>query len=105
VSESIAPPLKSNPSKNPSYPQRVHIGERAHWLSVLAEWDAKIAEAEKLGGSGPDSERKFAQIAGARDQIANAVSRLPMEVGEMYAEDKHKLEEGVAALERLLKPA
>ena len=103
MSESIATPLRSDPFKNPSYPQRVHIGERAHWLSVLADWDARIVEAEERGGTGPDSARRFGQIAGARDQIANAVSRLPMEVGELYDEDKHRLEEGVAALERLLK--
>ena len=41
-------------------------------------------------------------MAGARDQIAVAASRLSMEVGEMYAEDRHRLEEGVAALDRLV---
>ena len=40
-------------------------------------------------------------MLGARDQIAEAVRRLPMEVGGLYEEDRHRLDEAVAALERL----
>ena len=101
MSESAAP-TDRDPNRSPSYPQRVHIGERAHWQSVLASWDQKIAEAQALGSSGGDATRVFVQMSGARDQIADAVKRLPMEIGAMYEEDKHKLEEAVAALERLM---
>jgi hypothetical protein len=48
-------------------------------------------------------ERLFAQMLGARDQVADAARRLPMEVGELYEEDKHRLEEAVAALDRVFK--
>ena len=102
MSEPTAAPTDVNPNRNPSYPQRTHIRERAQWQAVLAEWDAKIAEAQhKLGGRA-ETARLSGQMAGARDQIADAVRRMPMEVGEMYAEDKHRLEEAVAALQRLM---
>jgi hypothetical protein len=42
-------------------------------------------------------------MLGARDQISEAVRRLPMEVGHMYEDDKLRLEEAEAALERLFK--
>jgi hypothetical protein len=102
VSEPAAPTTERDPSRSPSYPQRVHIRERAQWQAVLADWDAKIAAATARGFKGADSARSLVQMAGARDQIADAVKRLPMEVGEMYEEDKHRLEEAVAALERLM---
>ena len=101
MSESAAP-TDRDPRRNPSYPQRVHIGERAHWQSILASWDQKIAEAQARGSNGEESSRAFVQMSGARDQIADAVKRLPMEIGALYEEDKHKLEEAVAALERLM---
>jgi hypothetical protein len=103
VAEPIAaPPTDVDPRRNPSYPQRVHIRERAHWQSVLASWDQKIADARGRVAASPDAERIYVQMAGARDQIADAVRRLPMEVGDMYGEDRHRLEEAVAALERLM---
>lgn len=102
MSDPIVPLAERNPLKSPSYPQRVHIGEKAHWQSILAHWDMKISLVQKRGIPGADAARTFGQMAGARDQIAEAVKRLPMEVGEMYEEDKHRLEEGVAALERLM---
>jgi hypothetical protein len=42
-------------------------------------------------------------MIGALDEIADAIRRLPGEVGAMYAEDKHRVDQAVAALERLLK--
>ena len=101
MSESAAP-TDRDPRRNPTYPQRVHIGERAHWQSILASWDQKISEARLRGSTGGDAARSFVQMSGARDQIADAVKRLPMEIGALYEEDKHKLEEAVAALERLM---
>ncbi len=98
------PAQPKSPLKSPSYPQRVHIRERAKWEAVLKGWDQKIAVASRAlatSADRPAAEKSYAQMLGARDQIADAVARLPMEVGEMYHEDQHRLEEAVAALERL----
>ena len=103
MSHSSTAPTDADPRRSPSYPQRVHIRERAHWQSVLASWDERIAAARQSSKlSGDAASVIFARMAGARDQIADSVKRLPMEVGEMYEEDKHRLEEAVAALERLM---
>ncbi|SIO01759.1 hypothetical protein SAMN05444166_2055 [Singulisphaera sp. GP187] len=113
VSEGESNPLVKteplNPLRNPSYPQRIHIHERAHWQGVLKSCEERIAKAgQKLTaiGAGPNRatvERLYAQMLGARDQVADAAQRLPSETGGLYEEDRHRLEEGVAALERLLK--
>jgi len=89
------------PSRSPSYPQRVHIRERAQWQAVLAKWETRIDAARRGTPQKDGSDRLLAQMAGARDQIADAVARLPMEVGELYEEDKHRVEAAEAALERL----
>lgn len=103
------PTPAANPLKNPAYPQRTHIGERAHWQGMLASCDSRIAPAkQKLAvlANSPSKaifERLYAQMLGARDQVAEAARRLPGETGDLYEEDKHRLEEGVAALDRVLK--
>jgi hypothetical protein len=103
----VSVPQTIDPRKNPSYPQRVHIHERAQWQGVLEQCEQRIASAQaKLNAvaSSPDRaafERLFAQMLGARDQVADAARRLPMETGDLYAEDKHRLEAGVAALDRI----
>ena len=106
----ITNPARSLPPyRNPSYPPRTHTGERAQWMAVLDEWRKKVAAAtSKLDvlGNHPkraDFDYVAAQMQGALDQIADSGRRLPGEVGEMYQEDKHKLDQAVAALERLLK--
>jgi hypothetical protein len=105
VPVSAAPTI--DPRKNPSYPQRVHIHERAHWQGVLAQCEQRIAGAReklKVAGNSPNRaafERLFSQMLGARDQVADAARRMPMETGELYEEDKHRLEQGVAALDRV----
>jgi hypothetical protein len=98
-----------DPRRNPSYPRRVHIHERAHWQEVLRSCEEKIApyrqKLKVLSPSSPDRprfERLFAQLLGSRDQVADAARRLPGEVGEMYEEDHHRLHEGLAALDRVL---
>lgn len=102
-------PQPANPLKNPSYPQRVHIHERPHWEGVLRTCEQRIATAkQKLDviGAGPNREafnRLYSQMLGARDQVADAVRRLPMETGDLYEEDKHKLEEAVKSLDRVFK--
>ncbi len=97
------------PPKNPSYPQRVHVKQRPELEAILAHWDAKIAEAKhKLDvlGQSPDRatfDRLYAQMLGSRDQISQSVSRMPMETGDLYEEDEHRLHEAVHALERIFK--
>lgn len=114
VSEGESNPLVKaeqprSPLKNPSYPQRVHVHERAHWQGVLESCEARISQAgQKLAviGAGPNRaplERLYAQMLGARDQVADSARRLPTETGGLYEEDRHRLEEGVAALDRLFK--
>lgn len=104
MAHSAVPSQPKSPLKSPSYPQRVHIRERAQWEQLLKGWDQKIAAAGHSLNAKSDkssASKLYAQMLGARDQIADAVARLPMEVGEMYHEDHHRLEEAVAALERL----
>src|SRR5262245_56953098 len=97
----------ANPLQSPSYPQRVHIREKAKWRAVLGEWEREISGAKSLldgmaaGPGRSEFERLYAQMLGARDQIADAAARMPMEVGAMYEEDHHRLEEAVSALNRL----
>ena len=96
-----------DPRKNPSYPAREHLFEKPHWQSVLRDAEAQIAPfVQRLNVIGNDSnratyERLYAQMLGARDQIADAVRRLPGETGDLYEEDKHRVEEAIVALNRL----
>lgn len=100
-------PRPVDPKKNPAYPQRVHLQERPHWQGVLRSWEERIAVVrQKIQVLGTNADRArydrlYFQMVGARDQIADAARRLPMETGDLYEEDKHRLEEAVAALERL----
>ena len=102
---SIAKP--ANPNKSPSYPQRVHIRERAQWRDVLQGVQtrvdaAKVALDGMATGTARDRmERLYAQMLGARDQVADAARRMPMEVGELYEHDHHLMENAVEALERV----
>ena len=96
-----------DPKKNPSYPARQHLQEKPHWQGVLKDAEAQIApfsQRLKVIGNDPKRdvyERLHAQMLGARDQIADAVRRLPGETGDLYDEDKHRVEEAVVALNRL----
>jgi hypothetical protein len=101
------PAAPASPFKSPTYPQRVHVQERAKWNALLAHWEARVAEAgKKLESLGNHPEkatyhRLYVQMLGSRDQIADAVKRLPGEVGDLYDEDRHRVELAVAALERI----
>ena len=101
------PAPAADPRKNPSYPQRVHLKEKSHWQSVLQTVEGRLAVArQKLNVLGNDPkrpafERIYAQMLGARDQVADAVKRLPQETGDLYEEDHHSLDNAVAALDRL----
>jgi hypothetical protein len=97
----------ADPKKNPSYPQRVHLSEKPHWEGILQSVEGRLAvPRQKLSVLGNDPkraafERIFAQMLGARDQVADAVKRLPLETGGLYEEDHHRVDEAVAALDRL----
>ena len=109
-SETHATTQPVSPLKNPAYPQRMHIQERAHWQGVLTSCEERIAVARQnrnVPGNGTADratfERLSAQMLGARDQVADAARRLPGETGDLYEEDRHRLEEAVASLDRVLK--
>ncbi len=99
-----AVPATKNPWKSPTYPQRVHVSERPQWLALLNDCQQKVEQAGRELGTQATTARQrlHAQMKGALDQIADAVHRLPGEVGDLYEEDKHRLEEAKAALDRLL---
>ncbi|MDX2035682.1 MAG: hypothetical protein SFX72_03440 [Isosphaeraceae bacterium] len=98
--------VEPDPRRNPSYPQRIHWGERDHWRGVLEHWTARVVEAKSrldaLQGSGEFEARSylFAQMRGGLDQVADCVRRLPGEAGALYEEDRHRIEQAVEALER-----
>jgi hypothetical protein len=101
-------PAASNPFRNPSYPQRTHFADRPQLEETLRIWEQKISSvADKLTALGDHPgratyERLFHQMQGARDQMAEAVRRLPLEAGDLYAEDHERFEAAAAALGRLL---
>lgn len=105
--DASTPARNRNPLRNPSYPQRTHLLERPHWQGVLQKCEERLAQARQkmnvLGNSPSRAafERLFAQMLGARDQVAEAVRRLPLETGDLYEEDKHRVEQAVAALDRV----
>ena len=94
--------------RSPSYPQRVHIRERAQWRALLADRQNEVRAVRRKFDTLPNTPKRdeyarlLAQMDGTLDQIADAVRRLPMEVGELYEEDRHRLEEAEKALKRLL---
>jgi len=87
----------ARPFKNPSYPDRVHFPERPELEARLKACDEKVAAAGKklaLLTNHPkraEYEKIHHQMRGARDQIAEAVYRMPRESGELYREDHEKL--------------
>ena len=102
-----ASPRPVVPFKSPTYPPRVHFRERAELEQQLRSVDERIQAARRkldVTGNHPDRpalERLYFQMLGARDQIAEAVRRLPLETGALYDEDHERYEEAVAAFERV----
>lgn len=102
------PRIPADPArKNPSYPQRAHLHEKPKWLAELQDVENRINTARQMLGSlkndpkRPAFERIYAQMEGARDQVADAVRRLPQETGDLYEEDHHRVADAQAALKRL----
>ncbi|MGA2702561.1 MAG: hypothetical protein ABSH35_15890 [Isosphaeraceae bacterium] len=100
-------PPACDPFRNPSYPQRTHFAERPQLEETLRSWEQKISNVTgKLTALGDHPgcatyERLFHQMQGARDQMAEAVRRLPLETGALYEEDRERFEAAAAALGRL----
>lgn len=97
-----------DPHKSPSYPNRVHLHERPQLDAQLKSCNERLAQARqeleaRMQGPGREAAlRLFSQLVGARDQLADAVRRLPMEVGKMYDEDRLRLVDALAAFDRVL---
>jgi hypothetical protein len=98
-----------DPFKNPTYPQRVHFHERAALEATLQSCDERVrAIDQKLAALASHArrtefERSYHQLRGARDQLAEAVRRLPLETGTLYEEDKDRFEQALAAFERVFR--
>ena len=107
IREHAAARLRGRPEEE-SFVSPAHPPEReGHWQSVLQAVEARLAVArQKLSVLGNDPkrpafERIYAQMLGSRDQVADAVRRLPQETGDLYKEDHHRVDEAIAALDRL----
>jgi hypothetical protein len=103
------PATALSPFKNPSYPPRVHFQERGalhEGLRSCEERLKKIGQRLDLLGNHPQKaahERVYFQMLGARDQVADAIRRLPLETGALYDEDKERYEIAMAAFDRVYK--
>ncbi len=93
--------------QNPTYPKRDHYADRARLEQALELCKERIATAlEQLSASAslPDRAalvRVYHQLLGIRDQVAESVRRMPLETGDLYAEDNERFEQAVAALDRV----
>lgn len=111
VSNSIAvpatPAAPANPFKSPSYPARIHLSERASLADVLQSCDERLAEFRRkldVLAKSPDRatyERMYLQLQGARDQVADAVRRMPLEAGDLYHEDRERFQAATEAFDRI----
>ncbi|MDG3003702.1 hypothetical protein [Paludisphaera mucosa] len=83
---------------NPSYPARTHFGERPALEARLKSCDDRLgAVRRKLAlltnhSRRPEYEKLVIQMQGARDQLAEAVYRIPREAAGLYHEDRERLE-------------
>ena len=92
---------------NPSYPQRVHLHERARLDEALRKCDERLNSAlQKLNVLANHAQKEvlvrlFHQLQGARDQVAEAARRMPLEVGGLYHEDEERFNQAMDAIERI----
>ena len=100
-------PKHTEPFRNPSYPQRVHFQERQELEEIVRAWDTKIEElGQTLAQTGLNQgqvarHRLYHQMLGARDQLASAARRMPLETAALYDEDHELFRLAEAALVRL----
>lgn len=105
-STTLATPTQASPYRNPSYPARVHFSERSQLEEALRSCDQRLESArQKLNvlANHPEKARfvrLYHQMQGARDQVAAAVKRLPLEVGGLYHEDHELFQNAMEAIER-----
>jgi hypothetical protein len=98
---------KADPYHSPTYPQRVHFRERGQLEEALRSCDQRLDSALRklnvLANHGEKSRfvRLYHQLQGARDQVAEAVRRLPLEVGDLYHEDRERFQQAMEAIERI----
>ena len=92
--------------RSPTYPQRVHLHERGQLEEALRACDQRLNAAfQKLNVLANHAEkhrfvRLYHQMQGARDQVAEAVRRLPLEAGGLYREDYERFHNAMEAIER-----
>ena len=98
----------ADPNHSPTYPQRVHLHERGQQKRRcdLADQQLELNTLQKLNvlanhAEKPRFVRLYQQMQGARDQVADAVRRLPLEVGGLYDEDHERFQNGMEAMERI----
>jgi hypothetical protein len=107
ISIPSTPAAPPSPFKNPTYPQRIHYGERAALVDILRSCDERLEGFRKkldvLGQSAERAayERRFLQLQGARDQVADTIRRMPIEAGELYHEDRERLQAAIEAFDRI----
>jgi hypothetical protein len=93
--------------RNPSYPERVHFHDRARLDEALRSCDERLKAAlQKLNVLANHAQKEafirlFHQMQGARDQVAEAARRMPLEVGGLYREDEERFKQAMDALERI----
>ena len=106
--EHAVPARTTDSVSNPSYPKRVHLLERAELDGALRSCEQRLSLARQQLPEVASSanravlERLLHQMQGACDQVAEAVRRLPLEVGGLYHEDKERFENAMAAFDRTL---
>jgi hypothetical protein len=105
--ESAADLPTADPNHSPTYPQRVHLHERGQLEEALRSCDQRLGAAlQKLNvlanhAEKPRFVRLYQQMQGARDQVAEAVRRLPLEAGGLYHEDLERFQNAMEAMERI----
>ena len=104
--EPAAGSRQADPNHSPTYPQRVHLDERGQLEEALRSCDQRLNAAfQKLNvlanhAEKPRFVRLYHQMQGARDQVAEAVRRLPLEAGGLYGEDYERFHNAMEAIER-----
>ena len=97
----------ADPDHNPSYPRRTMCSSAPSSKRRCAACDQRLdAALQKLNVLANHAERPvfvrlYHQMQGARDQAAEAVRRLPLEVGGLYHEDHERFEQAIAAIDRI----
>ncbi len=96
-----------DPFHNPTYPVRDHILECAELEKAVRSCTDRVNSARQKLNSVVNHPKQasfvrlYLQMLGARDQLAEAARRMPLETGDLYHEDKERFEQALAALDRL----